>query len=339
MKEREDSIKGSRVLVGVVQMLLAAGVELGLDRAELLAAASVREEDLEDRDAYLPFAKHVALGQAIIGSRPGVSVAMASLRHASPARLGVLGYLVTHARTLSDALAAFIRFQRLVTDGFLFRVEDEVRIVVESDASFARLGHPVEAIVGLWVSLGRALTGKAWSPESISFRHRARPDAREIEQFFGRKPRFSAPLDELRLSRETLALPVVLGKAALSASLVQLAEARLVEVEGGASVAARLRRLMFAELPRGTTGRDELAASLGMSARTLNRRLSDEGTTFRDVLDETRRELAEAWLGDRSHAIYEIAFLLGYSEPSTFHRSFRRWTGLSPRAFRRALPA
>ena len=81
---------------------------------------------------------------------------------------------------------------------------------------------------------------------------------------------------------------------------------------------------------------DAMAAGLAVSRRTLTRRLAEEGTSFRDILDEVRSDFARALLQDRSLSIGDIAFFLQYSEPAAFHRSFRRWTGLTPQAFREA---
>lgn len=338
MQPAADRVRGSRVLVGAVQMLLQAAISLGLDRAALLEAAGLEEADLADRDAYLPFARQLALGEAMARMCPGQNLGLAALRVISPANFGVLGYLITHSASLRDALDMFVRFQRLLTDGVRWRVIDgePVRIVVEADPAYERIGHPIEAMVGLWVLLGRTLTETNWSPRAVCFRHQPLCDTQELERFFAARVQFGAPTNELHIARKMLALPVSAAKAALQPSLRQVAEARLAEVEGYGSLAAQLRGLLFGEIPRGVTARQQLAASLGISERTLNRRLREEGTTFREVLDGVRRELAETWLVDPSHAIYEVAFLLGYSEPSTFHRSFRRWTGLSPHAWRRA---
>lgn len=331
-------VQGTRILVGATQMLLQTGMGLGLDRAALLSEAGLSEPDLADRDAYLPFARQVALGEAIIAARPGVNIGMAALRHVSPSDFGVLGYVITHSATLREALDGFVRFQRLLTDGVRWQVElgSDCAITVNADPAYARLGHPIEALVGLWIVIGRMLTGVAWSPLSVRFQHAPLGDPQEVEQNLGASVTFRAAKNEVRLALETLQLPVTAGRAALMPSLAQLAEARLAQIDGFGTTTAQLRALMFERIPRGVTARSELARILGMSERTLNRRLHEEGTTFRDVLDGVRHELALAWLSDARHAVYEVAFLLGYSEPSTFYRSFRRWTGESPKEWRRA---
>jgi AraC-like DNA-binding protein len=100
------------------------------------------------------------------------------------------------------------------------------------------------------------------------------------------------------------------------------------------TVTGTLRRLLEDELPDGEPTRKRIAARLHMSARTLHRRLVDEGTSFRKVLTRVRREIAERHLRERRLAISEIGFLLGFSEPSAFHRAFKRWTGRPPHAYR-----
>lgn len=319
-------------------MLLQTGMSLGLDRAPLLQAAGLTEADLADRDAYLPFARQLALGRAIVDGRPGVNVSLAASRHISPVSLGVLGYVITHTRNLRDALDAFLRFQRLLTDGVRWKLDlgTTCTLLAFADPDYERLAHPVEALVGLWLTLGRLLTGQPCSPLAVHFRHSPLADPTELERHFGAPILFNAPRSQIVFPLETLALPVIVGKVALMPSVQQLAEARLAEVDGYSSLTARLRASMLERVPQGITNRADLARSLGMSERTLCRRLQEDGTTYRDVLDTVRRDLALTWLSTPHHAIYEVAYLLGYGEPSTFHRSFRRWTGSSPHAWRHA---
>ena len=99
-------------------------------------------------------------------------------------------------------------------------------------------------------------------------------------------------------------------------------------------MSARVRRVLVEGLGQTDMTLDGVATKLAMSRRTLTRRLAEEGASFRQMLDDVRRDFAQALLRDRSLSVAEIAFFLQYSEPAAFHRCFKRWTGRTPQAFR-----
>jgi AraC-like DNA-binding protein len=96
------------------------------------------------------------------------------------------------------------------------------------------------------------------------------------------------------------------------------------------SLSDRVRQILMQEVPGGNPSLEWVASRLALSPRTLQRRLRDEGTTHVALLDDLRRDLAIGYLKEKRVPIGEIAFLLGFSEPSAFHRAFRRWTGSTP---------
>jgi AraC-like DNA-binding protein len=118
--------------------------------------------------------------------------------------------------------------------------------------------------------------------------------------------------------------------------LDRLADESLESLGTEESILKKVRRALWTELSEGQPSVKRIAAALNMSVRTLQRRLREDDTSFVEVLDEFRREMATGLLRNRELAIYEVAFLLGYSEPSTFHRAFRRWHACSPREYRLA---
>lgn len=321
------------VLTGVLEGLLQVGVGLGLDRGELLAAAKLDEGALLDRDLTLPLAAHVAIGRAIVLARPGVNVSLEMLRRMRPGALGALGYALASSGTLAESLTTFVRYQACLTDALRWGRPDAVTLTLEADDELAPLGHPVETAVGLWVALGRRLSRVEWRPRAVSFRHAPLGDPAEHAEFFGVAPRFEAPRNALVLDLATLALPVHGAELALRSPLLRLLDAR-VSAPSEPDVVATIRAELKRRLPRGTD-KAEVARALGLSPRTLARRLQEVGTRYNVVLDETRQQMARDLLASPSLAVYEVALLLGYSEPSTFHRAFRRWTGESPDAWRR----
>ena len=322
------------VVSGVVEGLLGVGAALGLERTTLLESAALDEAALLDRDARLPLSGMVAMGRAIVEARPGVNVGLHMLQRLKPAALGALGYALANCATLAEALTTFVRYQGFLSDALRWHRPDPLTLVVEAAPELASLGHPVETAVGLWVVLSRSLSGVRWIPRAVSFRHAPLGSPREHAELFGVAPSFGAKRDALVFDAGTLDLPVHGAERALRSPLLRLLEGRLaVPVEP--EVLARLRVELRGRLARGAADRNTVARSLGMSERTLARRLREAGTSYQVALEETRRGLALDLLANPALAVYELAFLLGYSEPSTFHRAFRRWTGQSPHAWRR----
>ena len=187
-----------------------------------------------------------------------------------------------------------------------------------------------------FVMLGRRLTGVDWQPLAIELQHAPLGDGRELDALLAEPVRYRAERNALSLSNATLALPIAGARADRHALFVAHADSLMQERVRCGDVSGRVSALLASELPHGLGRQKEVAQRLGMSSRTLSRRLKQEGTTFGELLDETRRELSPCYLRDASLAVYEVAFLLGYSEPSTFFRAFKRWTGETPQSWRGA---
>ncbi len=325
------------VMASAMHMVLQAASGLGLARSELLAEIGVSETELADLDGYVPLHKQIALGEAIASRRPGINIGLASLRYVHVSMLGVLGYVVSHCATLGDSLAAFTRYQNLLSTAVRWEVDPgpPPRIRIDSAPELRRLGFPLETQVGLWLVIGRQLTATEWVPTRVCLQHHPRGPAEEFLEVYGCAVEFGAPRDELELPADALALPVVGARPELQPSLIRLAQTVQRTVAPVVEHGNQVRSLLLEQLPRGLTSKDQAARHLGVSPRTLTRRLQQEGVSFRELLEDVRRQLAQAWLTDPSVAIHEIACLLGYSDPSTFHRSFRRWTGQTPTAWRR----
>ncbi len=325
------------VPVAVMHMALQMGAALGLRRAELLAEIDIQEADLANLDGYVPLSKQVRLGTLIGEERPGVNIGLVSLDYVRVSILGVLGYVVSHCVTLGDALEAFARYQNVLSPAVRWDVhlESPPRIRIDAAPPLQALRFPLETQVGMWIVIGRQLTETQWAPQRVQLCHQPAGPPEEFEERYGCPVDFGAPVNELTLSEDVLALPVVGARPELQPSLVQLVQTVLQGLAPPEDHTSRMRALLLEELPRGMTTKDEAARRMGVSPRTLTRRLQQEGVSFRELLEDVRQQLARAWLTDPSVAIHEVAYLLGYSEPSTFHRSFRRWTGQTPAVWRR----
>ncbi len=173
----------------------------------------------------------------------------------------------------------------------------------------------------------------------VRFAHPAPDDTSELRRLFGCTLRFGHHRSELLFSGEILDMPHRQADPNLEAILEAQVVTMLQKLPKGEAATDAVRRCLGSELCNGQPTLEQVAPRLHMSPRTLHRRLAEEGTNFRRILTEVRREIAARHLEEGQIAISEIAFLLGFSDPSAFHRAFKRWTGHAPLAFRElALP-
>lgn len=167
----------------------------------------------------------------------------------------------------------------------------------------------------------------------VEFSHPAPPHALEYDLLYGAPCTFGAPRTALVFDRSLLELPVLQDESGLRAFLRRAPDDVLARLDYGSTAAAQVRRLLGQSLPDRMPDPQDIAARLAVSAQTLRRRLAAEGTSFQQIRDQLRRDVAIAALAAGTVSIEEISHQLGFSEPSAFHRAFKRWTGSAPRSY------
>ena len=243
--------------------------------------------------------------------------------------------------SLAAGLERLARYGRVLSDRVAARMEahGEGLLLLVRDTGGTAL-HPGRAEFALAAALkfAREGTGADITPLQVSFAHAAPEDESEHRRFFRRPVRFGVGSNSMILSAVDAARPMQAADEALASIVRRRLDKVLAErdLQGSGPLSGRVRRMMVEHLGETTLTPETVARALAVSRRTLSRRLADEGTSFRDILDEVRREFACALLQDRSLSIADVAFFLEYSEPAAFNRSFRRWTGQTPSAFRSA---
>ncbi len=258
----------------------------------------------------------------------------------TPDDYGAMGLAVKTASTVEGSLRRLARYVLVLTDSLAYELRPEA-----GGASMVLRGRPHhrrgaclanEAGLAAITSLMRQIAASPVQPTSASFRHPRPASSAPHEAFFGCPVRFGAPDDALAFDAAGLAATTRLGDAGLSDYLLAHLEAmRARRVDQG--LEARVRREVMDSLCDGPPSRARIARRLGVSERTLARRLADEGLTFREVADRARREVAESLLARPEHALAEVAFLTGFADQSAFQRAFKRWSGRTPQAFRQGL--
>lgn len=310
---------------------------LGLDVGAVLAAAGIDPSAPDDAEARIPHVAALALWHEAAARSGDAAFGIHVAEEIRPGAFDVLDYAIRASATLGEGLERLVRYHRILHDAAV------VGLRVQADSAWLEHVLPrempvlprqvAEFIVAAWLVVARQATALDFAPVEVTFRHESPADLAEHHRLFRAPIRFSRPANGFRFARGLLDTPLVKSDAGLCAVLEQHARELLGRVPAVTALSQRVRHLIAAGLSSGVSS-DAIARKMHMSRRTLHRQLAGEGTSFRKLVDELRRELAVRYLAERRMAIAEIAFLLGFSEASAFHRAFRRWSGRTPAEYR-----
>ncbi len=191
-----------------------------------------------------------------------------------------------------------------------------------------------EASMSAVVTISQEVTTAPFVPKGIYFKHAARGDISVYEAHFGCPVHFETERDAILVTEDTLSVPNKLGDETIARFFDRHLAAELAVMVDDTGLEQRVRLAVAQTLSEGVPAVTDIASQLGMSGRTLQRRLSDKGASFQGLVDLARRELAEQLLKDTNYSLAEVAFLTGFAEQSGFTRAFKRWAGQTPRSYR-----
>jgi AraC-like DNA-binding protein len=323
----------------VYALHLAQAVRLcGGSDSQLLAELNVPADALADPSARLSFARMSALVERAIALSGEPALGALLGWNTSISNFGAPGFAALSAPTLRQAIEIGVRFVPLITSVV------RLQLAVERDSASVELEeqHPLgdvrdftafAVLIGL-ARVGEALTGRAlFGDLELAF-----PEPAYCAGFPPRENTrlcFDQPRHRLVFDRAYLELPVITADPAAYRTALELCERQLVEREPGALLVQRVNRSLFAADGGGIQTPAQVARALGMAERTLKRKLAEQGTSYSALLDRQRQTRALELLRTEA-SIDAVAERLGYSDAANFTRAFRRWTGKSPRAVRKA---
>jgi AraC-like DNA-binding protein len=325
------------VSMDMLSALAHALVQAGVNVPSLLADVGIPPDVLETPGVRVPIAlAERAFEEGAI--RAGVP--HISLRAASAIPVGVGTFLDCHIRTSAtcgEALRRAIRYFGLINDQAILEIDtssEATRIIQRGiDAPVPR--RLAEFQLAVLVARGRALTGQAFALGAVGFTHAAPPSVAAYVDYFGCEVRFGQPVDEAILPSGVLDLPLPSADPGLASVLERYGRLIVARLPARRSFLDDARRCIVELLRDGEPTLDTTATRLGLSRRTLQRKLQALETSHNDLVDTVRRELALRALAGTDLNITEIAYMLGFSEPTAFHRAFKRWTGRTPAEHRR----
>jgi AraC-like DNA-binding protein len=318
-----------------------AAAARGADRAAILAATALTAAQFAAPEAPVPVEAVFAAWEQAMRQLVDPGFPLFYAQRFEIERYPILGFALMTAATVRDAIARAIRFSAIVTTSGHWTMEEcDDRVALLWHRQGARtLGHRVanEAVIAEAVQALRQMLGTE-VVVSARFRHAGPRSTAAHTAFFGARTRWESEHDGWDFPRALLEERPRFANLAMGRYFEAQAEGQLATLRRTETLRDAVARLVSDALVGGEPSFAAIARQLAMSERSLRRALADEDTSFRAVIDEVRRERAEALLGQGDLSLAEIAFALGFSEHAAFTRAFRRWTGHSPQQ-RRALAA
>lgn len=313
----------------------------GVDPGVMFRRAGLDPDKLHDPNARYRDSNLFKLWQLALEATkdPYIGFKVASCWHPSEAH--ALGYAWLASSTLKDALERTVRYIRVMSDKeqmTLEETDEEFRLVIDNPvADYPTAAEDLDATFAVVVQLCRMCLGESFNPLRITMRRPEPPDPGPFAEHFRAPIQYSGNEDSLCFDKADALAALPTANAEVARANEKIVQDYLARFDRS-SVAMQVRAKLTEQLSSGHVSQESVADGLHMSLRSLQRRLKNERTSYKQLLDETRRELAAHYMAESHVSINEITYLLGFSEPSNFSRAFRRWTGKSPSAYRAEAP-
>jgi AraC-like DNA-binding protein len=330
-----SSAKQSATALSTWGLAIASALDArGCSTQALFEQANLDYSALGDPNARYPVSATTRLWRLAVAATGDPCFGIEVARHAQFVHFHGLGFSLAASSSLREAFERIIRFFRLVTDAAHMHLEEQptrLRFVV--GVSQKPADEAMDALAAVAVRVCRALRDRTFNPLAVELRRPSPPDPAPFVRYFRVAPRFGAEQDALTFDRKAFEARLPTGNVELARVNDSVVEQHLAQLDAP-GVVFRVRKTLIEQLPRGEPSQSDVARHLGLSRRSLQRRLADDGTSYTEVLEKTRAELARAYALEAKYSITEIAYLLGYATVTSFSRAFTRWTGEAPRAYR-----
>ncbi|HQR60005.1 MAG TPA: AraC family transcriptional regulator [Methylophilaceae bacterium] len=308
----------------------------GIDSARFMEELGIDPLLLSEPKARIParFSDMAFTKAALLIQKPEFALRAAECWH--PSNLGALGYAWLSSGTLRTGLKRFERFSQ-VLGKMSYRCEDAqdgLHFVYEHGRGNAAVAYIIaDFAMSIIMSLCRRNYGNSLTPLTVRLRCPPPRNPFPYENFYRCPVIFGSGENSIVLQHDIADAPLSTGNQEIAATFDAILNDQLVKLTE-ADIPTRCKSYLLQQLTSGAPSEEDLAVAMGMSRRTLQRKLGDAGLTYSDLLDQTRFDLALRYLDDQERSVTEVTFLLGFSEQSAFSRAFKRWSGKSPSTYR-----
>ena len=303
----------------------------------ILRAVGLSRRQLLDHELRIPESVRLRVWQMASAAARDPYFGLRVAQHAKLGTYDVLDYATHWSVSLGDALCRVVRFHRLLSDSHAIEEQRGAQGTHfrRQEPASAVQGQECDCFFATIVLRARLLLGRPLKMQGVRFSHAAPPDSKHYREIFGAQPTFASSTDELVFRPRDLQARARAPNPQLAKLLDRYAAEMLARLPPLGDVVAQLRFAIMRGLSSGQVALDSIARVQRKSPRTLQRALTARGTTFRNLLEEVRRETALDLLIKTDSSITEVAFLVGFASAAGFHRAFKGWTGAAPEQFRR----
>jgi len=310
---------------------------LRVDIDAFLRSLDIEPETVRSPDAYIPVETYLRIQDksAEYINDPYLGLHMGEF--AQPGSWSILGYLMMNCKTLSEAFEKSGRYQRIIGNLITGRMElglGKVRVVYFTPPHAPEMSrHCFDSTFSSSVRLARTLSGLPLDPLEVTFIYPEPGSRAEYERIFNCPVHFGQKDNSMTLDMRMGSLPVRMANPALLEHFEQYAQDFLAQLERNDATTQAVTKIILARLDDPSLSIEKVARDMFVSVRTLQKRLEAEGVIFSDLLRDIRQRLAKKYLRE-NYSVEQITYLLGFSEPSVFRKSFKKWLGVTPREYR-----
>jgi len=305
----------------------------------LLRTVGLDREAIDDPVLRIPYADMMMLSEHAASITKDAAFGLHVGERVEMREYGIVGRSVITSSTLGEALRSLERYLPIWTNVGVFRLDVEGPVAhfqwQYSNCSLPEPRHDCEMSMATVVGLNRLSRGARWRPREVWFQHAKPRDTSEHTRIFRAPVRFGMPTNELLLDRQSLDIPLRTAHRGPHQAITKAAERLLPKAWTEASFSQGVLSFIRQHLGGGAFDLEAAAQGLGISRRTLQRKLSQESCSYRQLVQQARRDLSQYLLLDTPATATATAYALGYSEPSVFQRAFHKWHGMPPGRYRR----
>ncbi len=335
-------VSSIEVSAGILFLLVRYLQSLNMDVEGLFRSLNVDPDIMKTPEQRIPFETYIAIEDeaARISGDPSFGLHMGEF--IEPSHYSIIGYMMMSSRTLREAIDRTGLYYKIVGTLITSRAQiglTTVKIIFSTSKAAPRISrHCYECVASSMVTLMRKLSGRQINPRQVGFAAPAPENPHEYTRFFHAPVLFNQKQNYIVADTSLGNTPVLHPNPHLLDYLEGYAKEYLARIEGDKKTTRAAAEIILSRLENKKVDIRDVARELCMSVRTLQNRLRDEGTIFRDLLGETREDLAKKYLR-KNYSVEEISYFLGYAETSVFSKAFKKWSGKSPKEYREMLLA